>query len=103
MSAKTEKSGKPANPARRKALEDLARFGGGATACAVMLACGLACGIASRICAGSGENPSGSASTGTDWRVSFSISRRKGRSSRAQSEIAMPEAPARAVRPMRWT
>lgn len=38
MSAKTEKSGKPANPARRKALEDLARFGGGATACAVMLA-----------------------------------------------------------------
>ena len=46
---------------------------------------------------------SGSATTGTFWRVSFSISFRYGRSSSAQKAIASPLAPARAVRPMRWT
>ena len=41
--------------------------------------------------------------TGTLSRVSFSMSRRNARSSALQNEIATPAAPARAVRPMRWT
>ena len=36
-------------------------------------------------------------------RISFSMSRRNGSSSCEHSEIAMPSAPARAVRPMRCT
>jgi hypothetical protein len=36
-------------------------------------------------------------------RMSFSIDRRYGTSSWSHSEIATPVAPARAVRPMRWT
>ena len=35
--------------------------------------------------------------------ISFSMSRRYARSSLSQNESAMPLAPARAVRPMRWT
>ena len=35
--------------------------------------------------------------------VAFSIWRSKGRSPLSHSEMARPEAPARAVRPMRWT
>jgi hypothetical protein len=38
-----------------------------------------------------------------DMRISFSMSRRHAASSPSQSEIAMPAAPARAVRPMRCT
>ena len=45
----------------------------------------------------------GSAATGTLIRVSFSMSRRKARSSPLQNEIATPAAPARAVRPIRCT
>lgn len=37
MAAKTNDKGGPANPGRRKAFEDVARFGGGAAACAVLL------------------------------------------------------------------
>jgi hypothetical protein len=40
---------------------------------------------------------------GSDIRISFSIERKYGISSASQSEIAVPEAPARAVRPMRCT
>jgi len=40
---------------------------------------------------------------GSDMRISFSIERRYGISSVSQSEIAVPEAPARAVRPIRCT
>lgn len=38
MSAADKPSKAPANPQRRKALQDMARFGGGAAACGVMLA-----------------------------------------------------------------
>jgi hypothetical protein len=38
------------------------------------------------------------------WRrIARSMARRKGTSSGAQNEMATPAAPARAVRPMRWT
>ena len=53
--------------------------------------------------AGSAAMPFGNSATGTFRRVTFSMSRRNARSSSSQNEIAMPAAPARAVRPMRWT
>ena len=41
--------------------------------------------------------------TGTRWRISASIARQLPFSSAEQKAIARPWAPARAVRPMRWT
>ena len=41
--------------------------------------------------------------TAMRWLVSFSMLRSWPRSLLSQNDRAMPEAPARAVRPMRWT
>jgi len=41
--------------------------------------------------------------TAIGWRVSRSMLRSWPRSLESQNDTAMPEAPARAVRPMRWT
>ena len=41
--------------------------------------------------------------TGIGSRVSRSIARQSWRSSASQNDSATPAAPARAVRPMRWT
>lgn len=49
------------------------------------------------------ERSVGSGCTGICWRVSFSMSRSRPRSSPSQKLMAAPLAPARAVRPMRCT